>query len=76
MAGPMNPFLINSIVYLLVTLSNSDLLRVLGSILIPPLAPPNGISATESLNVIKDASASVSYNQLVNIKKVERYVYL
>jgi hypothetical protein len=64
MPAPMNPFLINSMVYLLVALSNSALLNFLGSILIPPFAPPKGMSAIASLNVIRDANASVSYNMV------------
>ena len=56
----MNPFLISSMVYLLVTLSNSPYESSLGFILIPPLAPPNGTSAIANLNVIKEARASTS----------------
>jgi len=60
-AAPINPFLISSIVYLLVTLSNSFYDNSLGLILIPPLAPPNGTSAIASLKVMREAKASTSY---------------
>lgn len=56
-AGPINPFLASSIVYLLVILSSSAYEYLVGLILTPPLAPPNGIPAMVSLKVIKEASA-------------------
>lgn len=41
-------------------LSYSSLLNYLGSILIPPLAPPNGTSTTANFKVINKAKASTS----------------
>ena len=58
--GPMKFFLASSIVYLLVILCNSLGEYLDGSILTPPLAPPNGMSAIVSLKVIKVAKAVVS----------------
>jgi len=59
--GPMKPFFASSIVYFLVILSTSPFEYLLGSNLIPPLAPPNGMLATVSLKVMRDARATVSY---------------
>jgi len=58
--APMNPFFANSNVYLLVNDSISLAEYYLGSILIPPFAPPYGKSTTEHFNVIKQDKASTS----------------
>jgi hypothetical protein len=55
--GPMNFFWQSSIVYRRVIRSNCSTVYFLGSILIPPLAPPKGTSTTAHLNVIRAAKA-------------------
>ena len=56
----MKPLFASAKVYFLVIFSSSLCEYYDGSNLIPPFAPPNGILATVSLNVISDARATHS----------------